>query len=90
MSERRDRVRKRWWMTCAAIGALACSPLFACNDDGKTPDCSIAEAGCGPDLTGTSEGGDFDAPPQKDAEVVDSFVADTGPGDASSDADAHD
>jgi len=78
-------------MTCAAIGGLACAPVLACNDDGITPDCSGAEAGCGPDLTGTSEGGDLEAAPPKDAAVVDSFVAaDTGPGDASNDADAHD
>ncbi len=79
---------KRGWIACAAIGLLACAPLVACSDDGKTPDCSSAEAGCGPDLTG--EGGDVEAAPPKDAEVVDSFVADTGPGDASNDADAHD
>ncbi|MGH7281692.1 MAG: hypothetical protein ACRELY_09235 [Polyangiaceae bacterium] len=83
-------VRKRWWMASAAIGALACSPLVACTGDGTTPDCTSPEAGCGPDLTATDEGGEAEAAAPKDAQVVDSFVADTGPGDASNDADAHD
>lgn len=87
----RNRLRKRWWVACAAIGAIACAPLVACNDDGVTPDCSGAEAGCGPDLTGNSEGGnDVEAASIQDSQIVDSFVADTGPGDASSDADARD
>lgn len=82
--------RKRWWVASAVIGALACAPLIACSDDGKTPDCSLPEAGCGPDLTGTDEGGDVEAAPPQDSQVVDSFVPETGPGDASNDADAHD
>ena len=84
------RARKRWWVACAAIGAIACAPLVACTD-GITPDCSSAEAGCGPDLTGIGEGGnDVEAASIQDSQIVDSFVADAGPGDASSDADARD
>lgn len=80
------------WIAFVVLALVAALPIAACGDDGVTPDCSTPDAGCGTDFTPTNdEGGDaLEAAPSEAAPPNDAASADTGPGDASSDADAHD
>ncbi|MEO8875745.1 MAG: hypothetical protein ABI461_09180 [Polyangiaceae bacterium] len=80
------------WIASAIVACCAAIPAVACTD-GTTPECSNAEAGCAPDLSGNIEGGEagtFEASPGQDAQTVDAAkpIIDSG-GDALLDADAH-
>jgi hypothetical protein len=84
----------RTCIAAAIIASCVALPIVACTD-GTTPDCSSAEAGCSPDLSGSlesgTEGGDGNTT-YGDAAPVDSSKPPPpdDAGDASLDAaDAH-
>lgn len=74
-----------------ALAALALGLGMGCTD-GATPDCTLPDAGCGPDLDGSLTDGtadsidesEVDAPTGDDAPI--DAPLDTGPGDTGQDA----
>ena len=86
-STRSTRAGLRWVVAIAAIALAQCAFVAACVD-GKTPDCSDASTGCGPDLDGSADRSEAQVLPE--ATPADSPVDNAAPDAGDPDADAGD